>query len=113
MQINPANFLMHHMGMVLTVTTLVSVVAASISVGVIVAQQINSFQNQKIVLQSPATIILNRFIEAYELPLFYDAVGTMTMFLESIKQVLRDRFGDKFLNIEVQSFSTNAYYYID
>jgi hypothetical protein len=46
------------------------------------------------VLQSPATIVLNRFIELNELPFFYDEVATMNIVLDDIKQVLLARFGE-------------------
>jgi len=104
MLINPAFLLSHHVMMALTVATALSVVAAGISVGVIVGRE-TIFQTNLIVLQSPGSIILNRFIESYELPLYYDAIGTMNVFLASIKQVLTARFGAEFVNIELTYFS--------
>lgn len=89
----------------ISIATGIGIVTTAIVIGVIVSQQIASFQNTVVVLQSPATIILNRFIEPNELPLFYDVLETMDVFLEDVKQVLRTKFGEQFVNVELTEFS--------
>ncbi len=89
----------------MSITTAVGIITAGIALGVVISKQIDDFQNSKVVLQSPATIVLNRFIELNELPFFYDVVATMNIVLDDIKQVLQARFGEQFVHVELTNFS--------
>jgi hypothetical protein len=103
MLINPSAAFMKIFISVMTVTTGVSIIVASITIGVIIAK--GPFSEIKVVLQSPTTIALNRFIQPYELPLFDDAVTTMNIFLADVINVLRGKFGNNFVSGQMVSFS--------
>jgi hypothetical protein len=104
--INPSAAFMKTLMTVVTAATAVSIVAATITIGVFAAKENGPFSVSMVVLQSPATIVLNRFIEPYELPLFYDAVATMDIFLADIKNVLTEGFKDKFITAQWKSFTS-------
>ncbi|CAF3340668.1 unnamed protein product [Rotaria sp. Silwood2] len=89
----------------ISVATIVAVVTSVIVVGIIVSKPSGPFLETKIVLKLPTQVVLNRFIEPYELPLFYNALETMNICTEDIKKVLKTKFGDKFVNLELIYFS--------
>ncbi|CAF4649952.1 unnamed protein product, partial [Rotaria sp. Silwood2] len=90
---------------VISVATTVGVVTSVIVAGIIVSKQNGFFLKSKIVLKLPAQVVLNRFIEPYELPLFYNALETMNICTEDIKKLLKTKFGDKFVNLKLIYFS--------
>ncbi|CAF1139837.1 unnamed protein product [Adineta ricciae] len=91
--------------MAVTAATGVGVISAGITVGVIVAQQQGFLRESTVVFKSSAAIAINRYIEPSEVPLFYDAVETMLELADNVKEVLRDKYGDKFVNVEIETFS--------
>ncbi|CAF2745464.1 unnamed protein product [Rotaria sp. Silwood2] len=103
--INDPTLFMRIAMMTISVGTGVGIVVSGITVGVIVTQQLKYFQETTIVLQSPATIVLDRYIDANELPLFYNALDATDVFISDTKKVLNARFGDKFVNLMVSNFS--------
>jgi len=90
---------------VISIATGVGMVTAGIALGVSVSKQ-SDFTNTKIVLQSPATVVLNRFIEPNELPYFYDVLETMDLVVANVKEVLNATFGEKFVTVELTNFSS-------
>ena len=78
--INAPALLKHIIMPTISIETAIGMVTAGITLGVIVSQQVASFRDSEIVLQSSATIVLNRFIEPNELPFFYDVLQTMMSF---------------------------------
>ncbi len=106
MVVNPSALLTHIIMPVISVaTTAVGTVAADIIVAVIVSQHIADFLNSKVVLQSPATIVLNKFLESNELLFFYDVLETMDVFLEDVERVLHTGFENQFVKVEFKNFS--------
>lgn len=89
----------------LSVATAAGMVTAGITVGVIVSKNIDAFTNTKIVLQSSGSIVTNRFIEPNELALFYNVLQTMDVFVADVKSVLTAKFGEKFVNVELTTFT--------
>ncbi|CAF0854627.1 unnamed protein product [Adineta ricciae] len=91
--------------MAVTAATGVGVISAGITVGVIAAQQQGFLRESTTVFKSSAGIAVNRYIGPSEVPLFYDAVETMLELADSVKEVLREKYGDKFVNVEIVTFS--------
>ena len=90
----------------ITVATGVGLVASGIAVGVIVGKGLASpLVSTQLVLQSKATIAVNRLIVSGELPLFSDPVDTMKAFLASLNGVLKDKFGSDLKAVQLLSFS--------
>ena len=91
---------------VLTVAVAVGTIAGSIAVGIVVGKLQTPFTaSEVIVVRSPATIVLNRFILSNEVPLFYNVVETMNISAMDIKTALTTKFGPKFIAVQFQSFS--------
>ncbi|UJR25702.1 hypothetical protein I4U23_007053 [Adineta vaga] len=91
--------------MVVSVGTGVGVISAGIAIGVLVSRQDGILRESNVVLLSSANVALNRYIETNELALFYDAVDTMTMLADEVKEVLRQKFGDRFAHVQFETFS--------
>ncbi len=105
MVVNSSALLTHIIMPIISVTTAVGTVAVDITVAVIVSQHIADFLNSKVVLQSPAIIVLDRLLESNELPFFYDVLETMDVFLKDVERVLRTGFGNQFVKVEFKKFS--------
>jgi len=88
---------------VLSVATAIDTIIAGIVLGVIVGKQ---FKNTQIVIRSPTIIVLNRLIEPNELTFFYNVPETMDVVVGDMKQVLKIRFGNQFVNVEFTNFSS-------
>ncbi|CAF4269526.1 unnamed protein product, partial [Rotaria socialis] len=104
MIINDPTIFMRIVMMIMSVATGVGVVTSGIVVGTIVSKQIAEFQNTEVVLKSQATIVLNRYLELIELPLFYDVLTTLTLFNNDVETVLTAKFGENFAHLEIVSF---------
>ena len=90
----------------ITVATGVGLVASGITVGVIVGKGLVSpLASTELVLQSDATIAVNRYLVSGELPLFSDPVDTIERFLASLDGVLKEKFGSQLKAIHLLSFS--------
>ncbi|CAF4206526.1 unnamed protein product [Rotaria sordida] len=85
---------------------ILAAIACAVISGFVIAMILSDrSQETTIVLQLPATIVLNRFIESYELPLFYNALDIMDIIVIDMKKLLNTTFEDKFVNLIVTYFS--------
>ncbi|CAF1127948.1 unnamed protein product [Rotaria magnacalcarata] len=104
MIINDPTIFMRITMMTLSVATGVGVVTSGVVVGTIVSKQILAFNN--VLLISSATIVLNRYLEPIETPVFYDVLTTIKLFISDVENVLTKKFGEGFVHLEIMSFSS-------
>ena len=106
MIVNDPSLVIRSVLSVVTASVAVGAIVSVIAVGVFVSKIATPFSTSEVVvLRSPTTIVLNRFILPIEVPLFYDVLETMNVSVADIKTVLTARFGSKFVTVQFLSFS--------
>ncbi|CAF1127966.1 unnamed protein product [Rotaria magnacalcarata] len=88
----------------LSVAVGVGVVTSLVAIIIIGSQEKLDGGNTKIVLKSSVNITLNGPIAPFELLFFYNVLETMAAFIDEVKRILKEKFGEKFLNIEAIYF---------
>jgi hypothetical protein len=111
--INPANLFGHIGGTVITVAVGVSVVAASIAMGLVVINILynnetccGAFINERVIRQSTSSLVFNRVIQGFETSYYYNATETLYSLVQGLNDNLRENFPDTFVKVVVSGFSS-------